>query len=143
MNPSVFDMAAHEAKLDRFIAQSFCASFMSNSKWRRAFSVLASPDLQLSQLVWKFVGRDIAIRGAIPDSDCLGEVYVRDVGLSAFPYKKIEWIEVPFVSVPRGSESIPFKHKPQDAEQAQRALEAIGEFETALLPDGLRLYGYR
>lgn len=143
MDPHVFDMAAHEAKLDRLIAQLFSCSYMSNSKWRRAFSALASPSLRLRQLVWKFVGRELAVRGAVPDAGCLSEMYVRDVGFSAFPYKEIEWIDVPLMSIPRGSESIPFKHHRQDAEGARRSLEAVGKFEMVLLPDGLRVYGYR
>ena len=143
MHPQTFDMAAHEAKLDRLIAQSFSASFMSNSKWRRAFSALAAPELQLDQLVWKFVGRERAVRGGVPDADCLGELYVRNVGFSVFPYKEIEWVEVPHTVIPRGYESVPFKHGRQDLERAVEALNAVGQFDTALFPEGLRVYGYR
>jgi hypothetical protein len=143
MKSRIFDMAAHEAKLERVVVQSFSASFMSNSKWRRAFAALSSAELGLVQLAWKFVGREHAVRGAVPDAESLGETYVRDVGFSVFPYKEIEWIEVPSLSVPWGYESLPLTHRPQNTIGAKKALEVVGHFEMTLSSEFLRVYGYR
>ena len=143
MVTQTFDMRAHEARLDRLIDKSFSASFMSNSKWRRLFLALATPDLEIGQLVWKFVGRDLPVRGGAPDPECLGEIYIRDTTFSPFPYKEIEWIDIPRTRVPPGDESVSFKHQPQDVELAQRVFASVGQFEVALLPEGLRVYGYR
>jgi hypothetical protein len=143
MVPQIFDMSAHEARLDRLISQSFSASFMSNSKWRRLFLALTAPELGVHQLVWKFVGRDLPIRGAAPDAECLGETIIRDTSFAPFPYKEIEWIEIPRANIRPGDESVPFKHRPQDPEAAQRILDALGQFEMTLLPEGLRVYGYQ
>ncbi|MFO3797254.1 MAG: hypothetical protein ACK8QZ_08230, partial [Anaerolineales bacterium] len=125
------------------IARSFSASFMSNSKWRRAFQALSAPELEIEALLWKFVGKKLAVRGGVPDADCLGERYVRDVGFAQFPYKEIEWIEVPPANIPRGFEQVPFKHRPHDLARACAALERAGQFELTHLPEGLRVYGYR
>jgi hypothetical protein len=76
MNSRAFDMAAHEHRLDRLIARSFSASFMSNSKWRRFFASLEQVKPPVPHLTWKFVGRDEAVRGAPPDANCIGEKYV-------------------------------------------------------------------
>ena len=141
MVPQTVDMSAHEDRLDRLIGQSFSASFMSNSKWRRLFLALAAPELGVNQLVWKFVGRELPVRGAAPDAECLGETIIRDASFAPFPYKEIEWIEIPRSNIRPCDESVPFKHRPQDPETAQRMLAALGQFEMALLPEGLRVYG--
>jgi hypothetical protein len=125
MTPQTFDMAAHEDRLDRVIARSFSASFMSNSKWRRLFLAMAGSSPSISHLRWKFVGRDEAVTGTAPDADCLGDSYITRTSFSAFPYKEIEWIEVPgLVELPA-------------------TVAAVGEFETIAFPSGVRLYGYR
>jgi hypothetical protein len=143
MVPQTFDMSAHEAHLDRLIGQLFSASFMSNNKWRRFFLAIAAPELRINQLVWKFVGRELPVRGAAPDAGCLGEAIIRDTSFSPFPYKEIEWIEIPRANIRPGDESVPFKRRPQDPETVQRMLATLGQFEMALLPEGLRVYGYR
>lgn len=143
MHSKIFDMSAHEAKLDRLIAATFSSSSMSNAKWRKAFLALSSPELGLVQLVWKFVGRSETLRGGVPDESCLGDLYIRDVGFSGFPYKEIEWVEVPRLAIFRGYESIPFKRKPQDAALAREVLNLLGQFDLETVSEGLRLYGYR
>jgi hypothetical protein len=143
MAKQTFDMIAHEARLDRLIVRSFSASFMSNSKWRRLFLALATPELGINQLVWKFVGRELPVLGAAPDAECLGETIIRDTSFAPFPYKEIEWIEIPRSYVFPGDETVPFKHRSQDPEKALPMFAALGQFEMALLPEGLRVYGYR
>jgi hypothetical protein len=143
MISQTFDMKAHEAKLDRVIAKSFSASLMANSKWRKLFLELAQPELQIDQLVWKFVGRDLPLRGVAPDSDCLRESHITDTSFADFPYKEIEWIEIPPTSIPLGSETVPFKHRPQNIQHVQAAIARVGEFDTALTATGFRVNGYR
>jgi len=143
MTPQAFDMSTHEAHLGRLISQSFSASFMSNSKWRRLFLALAAPEMRVEQLVWKFVGRDLPVRGAAPDAECLGEAIVQNTSFAPFPYKEIEWIEIPRNNIRPGDESVPFKHRPQNPEMVQQLLAGLGQFEMSLLPEGLRVYGYR
>ena len=98
---------------------------MSNSKWRRLFLAMADYGPSISHLRWKFVGRDEPVTGAAPDADCLGDSYITRTSFAAFPYKEIEWVEVPgFVELPA-------------------TVAAAGEFETIAFPSGVRLYGYR
>jgi hypothetical protein len=125
MTPQTFDMTAHEARLDRIISRSFSASFMSNSKWRRLFLALAEPRLNIHNLLWKFVDREAPIVGAAPDADCLGESYITRTSFAAFPYKEIEWVEIP------GQAELP------------ASVAAAGAFESVVLTSGVRLYGYR
>jgi hypothetical protein len=121
----IFDMGKHEAALDKIVVRSFSASYMSNSKWRKCFLALASHQPAINSLMWKFVGREDPIRGAAPDLPCLGESYVTRTSFSAFPYKQIEWVEI------IGATEMP------------SAVTAVGQFEYALLPSGVRIYGYR
>ena len=125
MTSHTFDMAAHEDRLDRIVSRSYSASFMSNSKWRRFFLAMAEASPNINNFRWKFVGREEPATGAAPDAKCLGERYVTRTSFAAFPYKEIEWIEVP------GLLELP------------AAVAAIGKFETSTSPSGVRLYGYR
>ncbi len=44
--------------LDKVIKNRFSVSLMSNSKWRKVFTVLYVPELMLNQCYWKFVCND-------------------------------------------------------------------------------------
>ncbi|MFC0682963.1 hypothetical protein ACFFGH_34475, partial [Lysobacter korlensis] len=123
-----FNMERHSADLDRTIAQSFSASFMSNSKWRRLFMALSAPHLAVHQVLWKFVGREPVVLGATPDAECLGELFVERTSFATFPYKEIEWVEVP---------------PAHDLDAVEQALTAVGQFEIRRLETGLRVYGHR
>jgi hypothetical protein len=139
----VFDMKAHEERLDALIRQTYSSSFMSNAKWRRLFQVLADEDLGVDQLIWKFVGRETEVRGAVPDGEGLGDKYVSGSSFSPFPYKEIEWIEVPAKSVPRYWEQVPQMHRPQPVDRVIEALTAVGQFEIEHRTGGTRIYGWR
>jgi hypothetical protein len=125
MSPHTFNIKAHESRLDVTIAQSFSTSFMSNSKWRRFFLALAEVDPRISTLRWKFVGRDIPPVGAAPDDECLGDKYISRTSFAVFPYKEIEWVELP------GITALP------------AAVAAVGKFEIVQTPGGVRVLGYR
>ena len=125
LSPHSFDMARHEERLDRLISESYSSSFMSNSKWRRLFLALADAGFGDGRLLWKFVGRAEPVLGAAPGAECLGKSYITRTSFAAFPYKEIEWIEVPGL-----------------AELPASVLE-VGQFEALAVPTGIRLLGYR
>ena len=116
---------------------------MSDSKWRRLFESLDSRGLGLHQVIWKFVGRDREFRSSLPSVDQLKESYVVDFAFNDFPYKEIEWVEVPAVAIPYGWEQVPAKHSPQDLERVTQTLTDIGQFEIERRERGLRIYGWR
>jgi len=98
---------------------------MSNSKWRRLFLALEDAGLSDGRLSWKFVGRDEPVLGAAPTADCLGDAYISRASFAAFPYKEIEWVEVP------GLAELP------------SSVLAAGQFEALSVATGVRLLGYR
>ena len=116
---------------------------MSNSKWRRLFEALDRPELGLDQVIWKFVGRDAELRSAPPGLADLAESYVADSILSGFPYKEIEWLEIPIRSVPRGWEHVPQKHRAQDLDHILETIRTVGQFEIERRERGVRIYGWR
>jgi hypothetical protein len=116
---------------------------MSNTKWRRFFEAISNPEFEIDQLVWKFVDSEHEIRGATPPLDGLGEKYISGSSFSVFPYKEIQWVEIPFLNIPGGWEKVPFKHRPQDAEQALKRLNDLGTFEIERHENGIRIFGYR
>jgi hypothetical protein len=131
-------------KLDRIIQQKFTAAFMSNAKWRKFFTVLDRPELNLKQAIWKFIDSDTEHRGSVPKSEDLSNQYVGDYGLlGPFAYKHIEWIELLHKGIPAGFEKVPFAHWDQDIPGALAILNEVGEFEIAETVRGLRIYGFK
>ena len=120
-----FDFAEHERKLRKTVVESFSRSFMSDAKWRRFFESLVVEDPPVTHLLWKFVGRDLAIRGATPDFECLGDRYIDRTSFARFPYLEIEWVEIP------ARTELPVN------------VRAAGGFETEPTTGGVRVYGYR
>ena len=132
-----------DEKLDRIIKARFSVSYMSNSKWRKLFTVLDVPDLMLNQCYWKFIDNNDDFLGCFTKSDELMEEYVGDYGAGPFAFKRIEWVEICKVGKPAGYEKVPFKHWQQDIDEALEILKKTGQFETELTKRGLRIYGFK
>lgn len=136
--------ARSNEKLDRIINHKFTSSFMSNSKWRKLFIALDRPELNTIEVIWKFIDAENEERGNIPKSRDLLEEYVGDFSLiGPFAYKHIEWVEIPYKTLPRGFEKIPFAHRAQDVSGALAVLKETGQFEIAETDRGLRIYGFK
>ena len=137
------DMVEWEAKLDRAIAKrQFAASFMSDSKWRRLFKVLAQPELGVHQALWKLVDLEAPLRFGLPDAAETKRGLFSDPGGES-PFKRIEWLEITNLDIPYGWEKIPQKHRPQNVEAAIALLNEAGQFELERTKSGIRVYGYR
>jgi len=129
--------------LDKIIKARFSTSFMSNAKWRKFFIALDVPEICLQQAYWKFVDLMEEFCDSIPTSDKLMEEFVGDYGPGPFAYKRIEWIELPKVGVPKGFDGVPQKYWQQDIEKAKEILVNSGQFEIETTERGLRIYGYK
>ena len=116
---------------------------MSNSKWRKFFTVLDVETLHITQAVWKFIDSETEVRGWFAKPDELMEKYVGDYGLGPFAFKHIEWIEIPKKGIPAGYEQVPFAHWDQDIVEAERLLRSAGQFEIEHTDSGLRIYGHK
>lgn len=139
----VVDMVEWEAKIDRAIEKRrFTASFMSDSKWRRAFAALTQPELAIRQALWKFVDQDAPFRFAIPDATDIKNGLVGGPA-GGSPFKRIEWVEITNLEIPHGWEKVPQKHRSQNVEAALGLLTETGQFETERTQSGARIYGYR
>ena len=132
-----------DEKLDKIIKARFSVSYMSNSKWRKLFTVLDVPDLMLNQCYWKFIDNNHDFLGWFTKSDELMEKYVGDYGAGPFAFKRIEWVELCKVGKSAGYEKVPFKHWQQDIDEALKILKKTGQFETELTKRGLRIYGFK
>jgi hypothetical protein len=146
--PSPVNMDEWEAGIDRAIAKRrFTASFMSDSKWRRLFTILARPDLGIRQALWKFVDLETPLRFGLPDTEDLAGKLSRSGWFfepgGESPFKRIEWVEITRLDIPYGWEKIPHKHRQQNVDTAVALLEEAGQFELESTELGVRIYGYR
>ena len=120
---------AHEIenKIEKIIAQRFTSSSMSDSKWRKVFVFLFTPELGLSGCRWKFVDDERVFQTGLPRADDLAESHLLDGSYQPFVYKDIEWIEVASSNV----------------DDILAGLERVGHFDVKSVVGGMRIYGYR
>lgn len=117
---------------------------MPNSEWRRVFTTLDREDLYLERMMLKKVGKDSPLPTWIPKSCDLAECWVEEgSGHFSYFYEEIEWVEFLDTNRPRGWETVPGKHIPQDCDRVLEILEGIGSFDTTRTPSGIVLRGYR
>lgn len=118
---------------------------MSNTKWRKLFSVVHDANLAFTHCVWKLVTRPEPTPGHVPDLNQLGDTYVGDCGAlnGPFAFKEIEWILIPSSHAFRRYESAPLEHKTQDLGPILKQIESLGYFEYEITNEGLKVYGYK
>jgi hypothetical protein len=143
-NSIAFDFVEHEKKIDKLISQSFSASFCSNAKWRKCFTLLNDVAADM-QVIWKFVGaQNDGVRYGLPPVESLedGMLSSRFWHGPMF-YKEIEWIEFPKTGKPYGQETIPAAHYRQNIDAVLDALNKIGKWQVETTELGFRLYGHQ
>ncbi|MBT4865685.1 MAG: hypothetical protein HON53_11310 [Planctomycetaceae bacterium] len=145
-----FDFVAHEDVIDKEIARSFSASFMSDTKWRKTFAVLDDVDAERiadreMQVIWKFVGSpNDGVRYKLPSLDAMHDRFLDSrFWFGPMYYKEIEWLEFPKIGIPYRREQIPGAHFEQDIEKVRIALQAIGKFQIEESALGIKLYGHK
>lgn len=119
------------------IAMSFSSAFMNDSKWVKLLCVLSENEVVIEnssvKLIWDDEIRDICINNDISYEFDFYEHSMESM-ISGYPkgwyhYKEIEWVEL--------------KSDAQNMDKIIHLLNSIGQFETELINDNLRLYGYK
>ncbi|GLO62927.1 hypothetical protein MACH09_34350 [Vibrio sp. MACH09] len=130
--------------LEKEIAK-FSYSCMSNTKWRKLFSVVNESNLKLPNCVWKLVGEAEPKSGFVPDFGQLGEDYVGDCGAlnGPFEFKRIEWLKLPTRIGFKPYEKAPTQFKMQEFSTIIEQLSSIGSFELDVNSEGVTVYGYK
>jgi len=123
----------------------YSASFMSNAKWRKCFSIVNRNSLDIHICVWKLTDIDEPVQGLLPELDELGIDYVGDCGAlnGPFDFSRIEWLLIPSTHSYQAYEKAPLTIVKQDVKKITRQLAALGQFEMEISSEGLKLYGYK
>lgn len=123
----------------------FSASFMSNAKWRKLFSVINNGSLPISWCTWRMVGDKHPVEGKLPVLTRLSDSHVGDCGAlnGPFPFKAIEWLLLPHKFGYRSYDNAPMKYITQDLKEIAQTIDSIGKCEYELTQDGLKIYGYK
>jgi hypothetical protein len=96
-------MRSHQTDLQRasgLARREFSHAHMSDTKWRRLFAALGEADLNLRQMVVKFVGvRDARVM-AFPSTTALHppRPYIDTGEFGPIELRAIEWLEVPAIA---------------------------------------------
>ena len=125
----------------RAARRNFRASLMSNAKWSALLRAAGRIELDIRQVVVKFIEIDGETPIALPWIRT--RAFADSVELGPFPLVGIEWLEFPHVaSLPRGQNVPPREHS-QDVSAIRLALEATGkQFPLQETPTGLRIVGH-
>jgi hypothetical protein len=115
---------------------------MSSSKWRELFAVLRLPELDVQQVVFKFVGKARETAMALPWLDAPHN-YVDSLRLGPFPLVSIEWMEIRAEAVFLRSNNVPARRCAQDIDAIRTAVMATGKlFPLEDTGGGLRITGH-
>ena len=135
--------------LDKLIAQKFSASFMNNVKWVKLISLTVANTSGFRKCLVKLIWEEQEnLRELLFDEDTEFDFNYYNSAMEAmvsgepagwYAYKEIEWLDFPGV-IKDSTGSIMTK---QDLQQIQNLLATIGEFETEITADKLRIYCYR
>jgi hypothetical protein len=122
---------------------AFSHAHMSNTKWRKVFETLASPELGLTTCYWKLVVDDYVYPTSIPQTADLLESHLADGAFVPIEYREIEWIEIPseyqlYSDIP-GRQPRIIK---QDITKVVEAMKKVGHFPVELNDTGLLIRGY-
>lgn len=133
----------------RKIVRLFSVSQMSNTKWRKMFSMLGryNANVGLQQAIVKFIDDEVEHVIAAPDQDAMcgpwGYIDLHPDGSVAL--SAIEWIEYPRVAVferPSGLGKAPSLEVIQDVDKAEAVIRALGQYPLQRTERGLRITGY-
>lgn len=115
---------------------------MSNAKWKTLFAAVGKSDLDLRQVVVKFVGDNEERRMRIPNHLISG-AFLDSIEFGPFPLVAIEWLEFPRTAImPRGND-VPVGCYEQNTDAIRVALERTGKvFPLENTPSGLRIIGH-
>lgn len=115
---------------------------MSNTKWRIVFETLWTPQLDIRQIVVKFIDVEEAKRMGLPRTKAPHD-FVDSIAFGPFPIVGIEWIEVPEKARFDVGKGIPAKLLVQDIDSVRAALERTGKlFPMSDGETGLRISGH-
>ena len=133
-----------KSRVDRLIAKALVCH-MSNAKWRKLFTILRHPSLEVYTVDWKFVDDDREFKGGIPSERNL--LLDRFGDISPYPYgeyKSIEWLEIPkSFPDPRSDEKRPLPNMKHDLIKIKNFIESQNyHFPIQILDSGLRIIGY-
>jgi hypothetical protein len=123
----------------------YSKSYMSNTKWRKLFSLVNSESMTITACKWKLVNEKEPQNGWLPDYRQLGEDYVGDCGAlnGPFEFKAIEWVLLPSEYSYKPNDKAPTKYRYQNIEELRQKIESAGKFEYEVLSEGIKIFGYR
>lgn len=145
----VEQMTTHgRADLDRLSALArrlFSHALMSDTKWRRLFTVLDEADVEVRRTIVKFIDVEVPKPMALPRRAWLHppHPFIDTPEFGPIELRAIEWLDMPAVArLPRGR-NLPDREIPQDIDGAAAVLTAHGRFPLERGADGLRVVGYQ
>jgi len=99
---------------------------MSSTKWRELFAVLRRPELDIQQVVFKFVGNARETAMGLPWLDAPHD-YVDSMKRGPFPLVSIEWMEIRDEAIFPRSDNVPARRAAQDIDAVRSAIKATGK----------------
>ena len=117
-------MAVHDpSKISKLARKHFSSALMSDTKWRKLFSVIQLHDLGVKRMIVKFIDVDQPRQLRFPPSLAVPHAYMDTIEFGPVELSSIEWLELPI--------------------EVESIVSPIGHFPLARVEGGARIVGYR
>lgn len=121
------------------LAAKYQYSFMSDTKWRRAFTAIAGSGVKIERAIWRFIDGEAPWETGLPSVEELDERRLRDGRFQPVEYRWIESIFIPR-TFRRRKEIVLDIEQPVDA--VIDALRREGDFFLQIRDEGVTVVGY-
>lgn len=118
---------------------AFAVAHMSDTKWRKVFTAIATADLDVRRAEWKFIDDERVYHWGLPGPVDLGPDRLVDGRFQPVEYKWIEWIRF---TRRADSEARASSGAERDLAGLLRVLRALGQLQLEYDANRLTVFGY-
>lgn len=124
----------------------YSSALMSDSKWRKLFTLLAEHSTDFSGIEYRFVDTEKVFLGSAPTIRQVWEAAIDDpvLGLGGpVDYKEIESLFIPKIYRYRRYDGAPYSERLLNLKAFEEELRKVGQFPLEWTNSGLWIYGYK
>lgn len=140
----VRDLKKELEQARKLARQEFSSTLMSDTKWRKLFIALDQSDIQIQQILVKFIDLDDVRIMRMPKTHSLHppRAWIDTIEFGPVELRAIEWLKIPEFAAFLRPNKVPSRKEKQDIVEAQAIIMKLGLYPIEETDDGLLIRGY-